>query len=175
MYIRRENVIWTKDLQKQGAGKKVYRSQLNCRQLPEFHHCQVAGGSAPTTYTTSKCPFKWTKFKPIGPLSSSISVGLPDIGTNAPAVAAGNLDFLLNNPQFQALRGMVQANPQIFQPMVQELGKQNPHLVRQIQEHQVDFIRLINEPVQGERMFYCFFNLSMFYIYTLSPPRMREF
>ncbi|KAI3722220.1 hypothetical protein L2E82_33251 [Cichorium intybus] len=90
-----------------------------------------------------------------GPNSNPLDLfpqGLPDIGTNAPAVAAGNLDFLLNNPQFQALRGMVQANPQILQPMVQELGKQNPHLVRQIQEHQVDFLRLINEPVQGERM-----------------------
>lgn len=81
-------------------------------------------------------------------------------------------------PQFQALRAMVQANPQIlqvlfiyfacecqllflfswqlmlflfiFQPMLQELGKQNPHLMRLIQEHQADFLRLINEPVEGE-------------------------
>ncbi|CAL5410236.1 unnamed protein product [Camellia sinensis] len=46
---------------------------------------------------------------------------------------------------FQALRAMVQANPQILQ----ELGKQNPHLMRLIQEHQADFVRLINEPVEG--------------------------
>ncbi|KAI3976212.1 hypothetical protein MKX01_019158 [Papaver californicum] len=45
---------------------------------------------------------------------------------------------------------MVQANPQILQPMLQELGKQNPQLVRLIQEHQTDFLRLINEPVEGE-------------------------
>ncbi|XP_028052514.1 ubiquitin receptor RAD23d-like [Camellia sinensis] len=51
--------------------------------------------------------------------------------------------------QFQALRAMVQANPQILQPMLQELGKQNPHLMRLIQEHQADFVRLINEPVEG--------------------------
>nr|XP_043638904.1 ubiquitin receptor RAD23d-like [Erigeron canadensis] len=75
--------------------------------------------------------------------------GLPDMGTNAPGGAAGNLDFLRNSPQFQALRAMVQANPQILQPMLQELGKQNPHLVRLIQEHQADFLRLINEPVEG--------------------------
>ena len=30
--------------------------------------------------------------------------------------------------------------------MLQELGKQNPQLVRLIQEHQADFLRLINEP-----------------------------
>ncbi|XP_024993557.1 ubiquitin receptor RAD23d-like [Cynara cardunculus var. scolymus] len=75
--------------------------------------------------------------------------GLPDMGANAPGGAAGNLDFLRNSPQFQALRAMVQANPQILQPMLQELGKQNPHLVRLIQEHQADFLRLINEPVEG--------------------------
>jgi UV excision repair protein RAD23 len=33
--------------------------------------------------------------------------------------------------------------------MLQELGKQNPHLMRLIQEHQDDFLRLINEPVEG--------------------------
>ncbi|KAK4393624.1 Ubiquitin receptor c [Sesamum angolense] len=73
--------------------------------------------------------------------------GLPNMGSNA---SAGTLDFLRNSQQFQALRAMVQANPQILQPMLQELGKQNPQLVRLIQEHQADFLRLINEPVEGE-------------------------
>ncbi|KAE9604874.1 hypothetical protein Lal_00036872 [Lupinus albus] len=68
--------------------------------------------------------------------------GMPDVG-------AGDLDFLRNSQQFQALRAMVQANPQILQPMLQELGKQNPHLMQLIQEHQTDFLRLINEP-EGE-------------------------
>ncbi|XP_043716363.1 ubiquitin receptor RAD23c-like isoform X2 [Telopea speciosissima] len=72
--------------------------------------------------------------------------GLPNVGSNA---GAGSLDFLRNSQQFQALRAMVQANPQILQPMLQELGKQNPHLMRLIQDHQADFLRLINEPVEG--------------------------
>ena len=38
----------------------------------------------------------------------------------------------------------------VLQPMLQELGKQNPYLMRLIQEHQADFLRLINEPVEGE-------------------------
>ncbi|KAL6507543.1 Ubiquitin receptor RAD23d [Orobanche gracilis] len=87
---------------------------------------------------------------PAGPNANPLDLfpqGLPNLGTNA---GAGNLDFLRNNPQFQALRTMVQANPQILQPMLQELGKQNPQLVRMIQDHQADFLRLINEPVEGE-------------------------
>ncbi|PWA95613.1 Heat shock chaperonin-binding [Artemisia annua] len=91
---------------------------------------------------------------PSGPNADPLNLfpqGLPDMGGNAPAGAGagGNLDFLRNSPQFQAFRAMVQANPQILQPMLQELGKQNPQLVRLIQEHQADFLRLINEPAEG--------------------------
>ncbi|XP_062114348.1 ubiquitin receptor RAD23c-like [Humulus lupulus] len=37
----------------------------------------------------------------------------------------------------------------VLQPMLQELGKQNPHLVHLIQEPQADFLCLINEPFKG--------------------------
>ncbi|KAK4395477.1 Ubiquitin receptor b [Sesamum angolense] len=43
----------------------------------------------------------------------------------------GSLDFLRNNEQ----------------PMLQELGKQNPSILRLIQENQQEFLQLINEPV----------------------------
>ncbi|GAU16507.1 hypothetical protein TSUD_167380 [Trifolium subterraneum] len=69
--------------------------------------------------------------------------GIPNLGANE---NAGDLEFLRNSQQFQALRTMVQANPQILQPMLQELGKQNPNLMELIQDHQADFLRLINEP-----------------------------
>ncbi|KAF7808894.1 ubiquitin receptor RAD23c-like [Senna tora] len=77
--------------------------------------------------------------------------GLPNVGaaTGTGGAGAGNLDFLRNSQQFQALRALVQSNPQILQPMLQELGKQNPQLMRLIQEHQADFLRLINEPGEG--------------------------
>lgn len=46
-----------------------------------------------------------------------------------------------------------------LQPMLQELGKQNPQLVRLIREHQADFVRLVNEPVGGEEGYYRVFML----------------
>ncbi|XP_038906275.1 ubiquitin receptor RAD23b-like [Benincasa hispida] len=61
----------------------------------------------------------------------------------------GSLEFLRNNPQFQALRTMVHTNPQILQPMLQELGKQNPQLLRLIQDHHTEFLQLINEPIDN--------------------------
>ncbi|KAL9664914.1 hypothetical protein QQ045_020323 [Rhodiola kirilowii] len=73
--------------------------------------------------------------------------GHPNVGSNASGTAT--LAFLRNSRQFQAMRAMVQVNPEIMQPMLQELGKQNPNLMRLIQEHQAEFHRLINEPVEG--------------------------
>ncbi|KAL9265787.1 Ubiquitin receptor RAD23b-like protein [Drosera capensis] len=61
----------------------------------------------------------------------------------------GSLDFLRNNEQFQAIRTMVQTNPQILQPMLQELGKQNPNMLRLIQDHHAEFLQLLNEPLDG--------------------------
>nr|GLL32978.1 ubiquitin receptor RAD23c-like [Ipomoea trifida] len=58
--------------------------------------------------------------------------GLPNIASSNTG-GANTLEFLRNSQQ----------------PMLQELGKQNPHLMRLIQEHQADFLRLINEPVEG--------------------------
>ncbi|OAY65801.1 ubiquitin receptor RAD23c-like [Ananas comosus] len=72
--------------------------------------------------------------------------GLPSMGSNA---GAGSLDMLRNSPQFRALLALVQANPQILQPMLQELGKQNPQVLRLIQENQAEFLRLVNEPAEG--------------------------
>ena len=37
----------------------------------------------------------------------------------------------------------------LLQPMLLELGKQNPQLLRLIQENQAEFIQLLNEPYEG--------------------------
>jgi UV excision repair protein RAD23 len=75
-------------------------------------------------------------------------------GANAAAAGGaggGSLEFLRNNRQFQALRGLVQNNPSILQPMLQELGKQNPGLLQLINSNQEEFLRMINEPAgEGE-------------------------
>lgn len=36
-----------------------------------------------------------------------------------------------------------------LQPMLQELGKQNPELLRLIQDHHAEFLQLLNEPLDG--------------------------
>ncbi|KAJ0095255.1 hypothetical protein Patl1_16458 [Pistacia atlantica] len=107
-------------------------------------------GQATSSPTQPTQPTQPTPAPASGPNANPLDLfpqGLPDMGSGA--AGAGTLEFLRNSPQFQVLRAMVQANPHLLQPMLQELGKQNPALVRLIQEHQADFLRLINEPVEG--------------------------
>ncbi|GAB2299965.1 Ubiquitin receptor RAD23d, partial [Dionaea muscipula] len=117
-------------------------------EVPPVARSPTIGQGAPTAATPAQAPQAVAPSS--GPNSSPLDLfpqGLPNLGPNA---AAGSLDFLRNSQQFQALRAMVQANPQILQPMLQELRKQNPQLTRLIQEHHADFLRIINEPVEGE-------------------------
>ncbi|KAL8250254.1 hypothetical protein R6Q59_033947 [Mikania micrantha] len=84
-----------------------------------------------------------------GPNASPLNLFPQEIPAAAAGGNLGSLDFLRNNQQFQALRSMVQSNPQILQPMLQELGKQNPQLLGLIQENHAEFLQLINEPVDA--------------------------
>ncbi|CAK9255351.1 unnamed protein product [Sphagnum jensenii] len=114
--------------------------------VPVAHPSAPAPGAAATTAPAPAMPAAPVPAAPGGPNAAPLDLfpqGMPGLGGGA--AGAGALDFLRNNPQFQALRTMVQANPQILQPMLQELGKQNPALLQLINENQAEFLRLINE------------------------------
>ncbi|XP_010246571.1 PREDICTED: ubiquitin receptor RAD23b-like [Nelumbo nucifera] len=112
--------------------------------VASFPSNQASGGANPTidTGVAGSAPLSGA------PNSSPLNL-FPQETLNPSAAAGGSLDFLRNSQQFQALRSMVQANPQILQPMLQELSKQNPQLLRLIQEHHAEFLQLINEPLEG--------------------------
>jgi len=100
-----------------------------------------AGGAAPATADGS------------APLNL-FPQGIP--GANGGAQEDGQegevntLAFLRDNPQFQAIRAMVQGNPSILQPMLGELQRQNPQLYHLINSNQEEFLQLLNEPSDFE-------------------------
>jgi len=89
--------------------------------------------------------------------SAPLNLFLQGIPANLAAAGAGGaeeeaqegevntLAFLRDNPQFQALRAMVQGNPSILQPMLGELQRQNPQLYHLINSNQEEFLQLLNE------------------------------
>ncbi|KAH0536216.1 hypothetical protein FGG08_006898 [Glutinoglossum americanum] len=69
-------------------------------------------------------------------------------GASAAAGAAGglgNLDFLRNNPQFQQLRQVVQQQPQMLEPILQQVGAGNPQLAQLIGQNPDQFLQLLSE------------------------------
>eukprot|EP00999_Lentomonas_sp_LEN2_P002766 NODE_636_length_1307_cov_88.719492_g597_i0.p1 GENE.NODE_636_length_1307_cov_88.719492_g597_i0~~NODE_636_length_1307_cov_88.719492_g597_i0.p1 ORF type:complete len:419 (-),score=91.93 NODE_636_length_1307_cov_88.719492_g597_i0:49-1272(-) len=65
----------------------------------------------------------------------------------APQSTGGNLDFLRNHQQFNQLREVVQRNPQLLQPLLQQIGANQPQLLQLINENQEEFIQILNEPI----------------------------
>ncbi len=86
------------------------------------------------------------------------AAGLAGLGAGAGAAAAaagtggglGNLDFLRNNPQFQQLRQVVQQQPQMLEPILQQVGAGNPQLATLIGQNPDQFLQLLSEDVDED-------------------------
>ena len=58
----------------------------------------------------------------------------------------GNVfDGLRNDPQFLQFRQVIQQNPQMLAPMIQQIGQANPRLLQLITENEDDFFALLND------------------------------
>lgn len=55
------------------------------------------------------------------------------------------LDFLRNNPQFQQLRQVVQQQPQMLEPILQQVAAGNPQLAQIITQNPEQFMQLLAE------------------------------
>ncbi|KAF2878181.1 XPC-binding domain-containing protein [Massariosphaeria phaeospora] len=66
-------------------------------------------------------------------------------GGAATALGGNSLEFLRNNPQFQQLRQVVQQQPQMLEPILQQVGAGNPELAQLIASHPEQFLQLLAE------------------------------
>lgn len=64
--------------------------------------------------------------------------------------AAANLDFLRNNPQFQQLRQVVQQQPQMLEPILQQVAAGNPQVAQIIAQHPDQFMQLLAEDADDD-------------------------
>ncbi|KAL3964491.1 hypothetical protein ACCO45_001495 [Purpureocillium lilacinum] len=62
----------------------------------------------------------------------------------------GNLDFLRDNAQFQQLRQVVQQQPQMLEPILQQLGAGNPQLAQLIASNPDQFLQLLGEDADDD-------------------------
>lgn len=73
-----------------------------------------------------------------------------DAEATASAEVPASLDFLRTDPQFRQLRLVIQQNPQLIGPVLEQLGQSSPALFGLIEQHRDQFIALMNEPDDGE-------------------------
>lgn len=71
-------------------------------------------------------------------------IGAP-AGAEGGGAGLGNLEFLRNNPQFQQLRQIVQTQPRMLEPILQQVGAGNPQLAHMIGENPDQFLQLLSE------------------------------
>ncbi|KAI0390796.1 UV excision repair protein Rad23 [Xylariaceae sp. FL0594] len=81
-----------------------------------------------------------------GAAAAAVAAG----GAGAGVRDLGNLDFLRNNPQFQQLRQVVQQQPQMLEPILQQLGAGNPQLAQLISQNPEQFLQLLGEDAEDD-------------------------
>ncbi|ETN40268.1 UV excision repair protein Rad23 [Cyphellophora europaea CBS 101466] len=74
------------------------------------------------------------------------------LGAGAGAGAGGqmNMDFLRNSQHFQHLRQLVQQQPAMLEPILQQVAEGNPQLAQMIGQNQEQFLQLLAEDMGGE-------------------------
>lgn len=66
-------------------------------------------------------------------------------GAGAGAGGQMNMDFLRNSPYFQSLRQLVQQQPAMLEPILQQVAEGNPQLAQMIGQNQEQFLQLLAE------------------------------
>jgi len=61
------------------------------------------------------------------------------------------LGALRQHPQFMQMVALIQQNPQLLQPLLQEIGQNNPQILQLINDHQQEFMELLQQPVSPEQ------------------------
>lgn len=84
---------------------------------------------------------------PARPAVPSGDVAAPaNPGSSPSAWDVNPLSYLRNQPQFQAMRQLIQQNAALLPALLQEIGRENPELLQEIRTNQADFIQMLNEP-----------------------------
>ncbi|KKK16838.1 hypothetical protein P175DRAFT_0506281 [Aspergillus ochraceoroseus IBT 24754] len=98
------------------------------------------GGAAPAAASAED--------EPVNLFEAAAQAGNPEGGrTRGGAGGEGlsNLDFLRNNPHFQQLRQLVQQQPQMLEPILQQVGAGNPQIAQLIGQNEEQFLQLLSE------------------------------
>ncbi|KAL2825578.1 XPC-binding domain-containing protein [Aspergillus cavernicola] len=115
-----------------------------------------AAPQAPAAPATGATPATSGEDEPFNLFEAAAQAGNPEARASARGAAAGgggealsNLEFLRNNPHFQQLRQLVQQQPQMLEPILQQVGAGNPQIAQLIGQNEEQFLQLLSEEDDG--------------------------
>ncbi|GAA5812351.1 hypothetical protein MFLAVUS_005802 [Mucor flavus] len=118
------------------------QAQQQQQQTPE-QAPQQAAPTSPTTEAASNAPLN---------LFAAAQQQAQAQQQQQQSEGGNNADFagLRNTPHFQQIRQLVQSNPALLQPLLQQLGQSNPELLRSINADPNGFLQALLEGAEDE-------------------------
>jgi UV excision repair protein RAD23 len=128
--------------------------------MQQEHQQQQATGAAAASPQPSaaspgeNAPTATGAEEPVNLFEAAAQAGTQEGGRGASSGGAGsealpNLDFLRNNPHFQQLRQLVQQQPQMLEPILQQVAAGNPQIAQLIGQNEEQFLQLLSEEGDG--------------------------
>ncbi|EHA22422.1 hypothetical protein CBS63078_5989 [Aspergillus niger] len=109
---------------------------------------QAAAASAPQSAAPESAPSAGDD-EPVNLFEAAAQAGGQEGGGRGARAAGGaelpSLEFLRNNPHFQQLRQLVQQQPQMLEPILQQVAAGNPQIAQLIGQNEEQFLQLLSE------------------------------
>eukprot|EP00058_Branchiostoma_floridae_P020521 XP_002606011.1 hypothetical protein BRAFLDRAFT_61506 [Branchiostoma floridae] len=133
--------------------KRRRRKRRKKKSRRKLHLYSQVTGTAYETMVTSMMSMGFERDQVVAALRASFNN--PDraveyLLTGLPPAMENPLEFLRDQPQFNNMRQLIRSNPTLLSALLQNLGQSNPQLLQHINDHQQEFIEMLNEPVEGE-------------------------
>lgn len=139
-----------------GAGGASQGAVTGTAQAANPPSATTAGTAGATTTTTEEPVNLFEAAAQAGGRGGATGGAGSGAGTRGAGLGAGlagapaNLDFLRNSPQFQQLRQLVQQQPTMLEPVLQQVADGNPQLAQMIGQNQEQFLQLLSEDIGGD-------------------------
>ncbi|KAK1148233.1 UV excision repair protein rad23 [Aspergillus melleus] len=134
-----------------GIPESVQQEQQQQQQQQQAAAAEVAATQEAPATGEDAPPTAGTE-EPVNLFEAAAQAGGQEGGRGARsggASAAGgelpNLDFLRNNPHFQQLRQLVQQQPAMLEPILQQVAAGNPQIAQLIGQNEEQFLQLLGE------------------------------
>ncbi|EAW12511.1 putative UV excision repair protein (RadW) [Aspergillus clavatus NRRL 1] len=139
-----------------GIPETIHQEQQQQQQQQQAGAGAAASPPAPSAPSGESVPSSTGGDEPVNLFEAAAQAGTGEgagrgarAGVEGAGEALPNLEFLRNNPHFQQLRQLVQQQPQMLEPILQQVAAGNPQIAQLIGQNEEQFLQLLSEEDDG--------------------------